>query len=208
MVVGWWNVIATFRSHSTPANLAHQVSALFCYTRGSASHQRSSHEKAKQLRAHVCVKFFLCFGSTGHIYKIWPPFAQTSCVLYSCFIPIKLKDDNWTRLQIECSVTLCTDCTKAFCAFKYHMVLWELERTEFFYVRVKSKAFPVPNITQHVGTYGNRGKYGLGLPDHDQQHCYHRTPTVKPGAVNAIVSSRWWAWKRPKHVEPHINVKY
>jgi hypothetical protein len=24
-------------------------------------------------------------------------------------------------------------------------------------------------------------------PDHDQQHCYHHTPTVKPEAVNAVV---------------------
>jgi len=26
-------------------------------------------------------------------------------------------------------------------------------------------------------------------PDHDQQCCYHHTPTVKPEAVNAVVSS-------------------
>jgi hypothetical protein len=26
-------------------------------------------------------------------------------------------------------------------------------------------------------------------PDHDQQHCYHHVPTVKPEAVNAVVSS-------------------
>jgi len=26
-------------------------------------------------------------------------------------------------------------------------------------------------------------------PDHDQQHCYHHAPTVKPEAVNAVVSS-------------------
>jgi len=44
-------------------------------------------------------------------------------------------------------------------------------------------------------------------PDHDQQHCYHHVPTVKPEAVNAVVSSWWWAWRRPKHVERNINVK-
>jgi hypothetical protein len=32
-------------------------------------------------------------------------------------------------------------------------------------------------------------------------------PTVKPEAVNAVVSSWRWAWRRPKHVERHINVK-
>jgi len=25
--------------------------------------------------------------------------------------------------------------------------------------------------------------------EHDQQHCYHHAPTVKPEAVNAVVSS-------------------
>jgi hypothetical protein len=24
-------------------------------------------------------------------------------------------------------------------------------------------------------------------PDHDQQHCYHHAPTVKPEAANAVV---------------------
>jgi hypothetical protein len=31
-----------------------------------------------------------------------------------------------------------------------------------------------------------------------QQRCYHHAPTVKPEAVNAVVSSWWWAWRRPK----------
>jgi len=26
-----------------------------------------------------------------------------------------------------------------------------------------------------------------GRPDHDQQHCYHHVPTVKPEAVTAVV---------------------
>jgi len=30
---------------------------------------------------------------------------------------------------------------------------------------------------------------------------------VKTEAANAVVCSWWWAWKRPKHVESHINVK-
>ena len=30
---------------------------------------------------------------------------------------------------------------------------------------------------------------------------------VKPEVVNVFVSSWWWAWRRPKHVERHINVK-
>jgi len=30
---------------------------------------------------------------------------------------------------------------------------------------------------------------------------------VKPEAANAVISSWWWAWRRPKHVEQHINIK-
>jgi len=26
-----------------------------------------------------------------------------------------------------------------------------------------------------------------GRPDHDQQHCYHQGPTVKPEAATAVV---------------------
>jgi len=43
----------------------------------------------------------------------------------------------------------------------------------------------------------------VNRPDDDQQHCYHHAPTVKPEAVNAIVSSWWWAWRRLKHFEQH-----
>jgi hypothetical protein len=46
----------------------------------------------------------------------------------------------------------------------------------------------------------------VGGPDHDQQHCYHHAPTVKPEAATAVVSSWLWAWGRPKHVELYINV--
>jgi hypothetical protein len=27
----------------------------------------------------------------------------------------------------------------------------------------------------------------VGQPDHDQQHCYHHAPTVKPEAATAVV---------------------
>jgi hypothetical protein len=43
--------------------------------------------------------------------------------------------------------------------------------------------------------------------DHDQQRSNRHAPTVKPEAPSAVVRSWWWAERRPKHVEPHINVK-
>jgi len=31
------------------------------------------------------------------------------------------------------------------------------------------------------------GRDGAGRPDHDQQHCYHHAPKVKPEAATAVV---------------------
>jgi len=36
---------------------------------------------------------------------------------------------------------------------------------------------------------GGSSIVGHGLPDHDQQRCYHHALTVKPKAANAVVSS-------------------
>jgi len=45
---------------------------------------------------------------------------------------------------------------------------------------------------------GGSSVVGHNRPDHDQQPCYHHAPTVKPEAANAVVSSWWWAWRRPE----------
>jgi hypothetical protein len=42
--------------------------------------------------------------------------------------------------------------------------------------------------------------------DHDQKRSNRHAPTVKPEAPSAVVRSWCWAERRPKHVEPHINV--
>jgi len=55
MGVGMWNVDCHFHIPQCTCKLAQQVSALYWYTRDFASHQRSSHEKTKQLRTHVCM---------------------------------------------------------------------------------------------------------------------------------------------------------
>jgi len=49
---------------------------------------------------------------------------------------------------------------------------------------------------------------GRGLADHDQQRSNRFLLTVKPEAPSAIVCSWWWAGRRLKHVEPHINVVF
>jgi hypothetical protein len=45
-----------------------------------------------------------------------------------------------------------------------------------------------------------------GRPDHDQQHCYNHTPTVKPEAAIAVVKLLIMGVRTPKHVELYINV--
>jgi hypothetical protein len=35
-------------------------------------------------------------------------------------------------------------------------------------------------------------------PDHDQQHCYHHAPTVKPEAATAVVELLMMGLKTPE----------
>jgi hypothetical protein len=45
------------------------------------------------------------------------------------------------------------------------------------------------DFTLERGDSSAVGRVRAGRPDHDQQHCCHHAPTVKPEAVNAAVSS-------------------
>ena len=50
-----------------------------------------------------------------------------------------------------------------------------------------------------------------GRPDHDQQHCYHHTPTVKPEAATAVVDNLMMGVRTPetcwaKHKRQVINL--
>ena len=41
-------------------------------------------------------------------------------------------------------------------------------------------------------------------PDHDQQHCYHHAPTLKPEAANAVVELLVMGdYNRPDHDQQH-----
>ena len=42
------------------------------------------------------------------------------------------------------------------------------------------------------------GRGGAGRPDHDQQHCYHHAPKVKPAAAAAAVELLMMGMKTPE----------
>jgi hypothetical protein len=44
-----------------------------------------------------------------------------------------------------------------------------------------------------------------GALNHDQQHCYLHVPTVNQRRLVQLISSWWWAWGCPKHVELYLN---
>jgi len=54
---------------------------------------------------------------------------------------------------------------------------------------------------------GGSSAVGRGWPDYNQHHCYHHAPTENHRLLLQLLSSWLWAWGRPKHVEPYINVK-
>ena len=41
--------------------------------------------------------------------------------------------------------------------------------------------------------------------DRDQRHRYHYVPTVNQRRLLQFISSWWWAWGCPKHVELYLN---
>jgi len=58
-----------------------------------------------------------------------------------------------------------------------------------------------PLTDHHQVVRGDSGAISRGLadrPDHDQQHCYHRAPTVKPEAATAVVELPMMGVKTPQ----------
>jgi hypothetical protein len=47
----------------------------------------------------------------------------------------------------------------------------------------------------------------VNRPYHEQQHCYHHAPTVKPEAATAVVELLMMGVRTPKYVELYITVK-
>ena len=59
---------------------------------------------------------------------------------------------------------------------------------------------------------GDSSAVGRGRTDHDQQHCYHHAPTVKPEAATAVVELLMMGVRMPEtcwavHKRQVINLK-
>jgi hypothetical protein len=48
-------------------------------------------------------------------------------------------------------------------------------------------AVAASGLLSELGDSSAVGRGRASRPDHDQQHCYHQAPTVKPEAATAVV---------------------
>jgi len=54
-------------------------------------------------------------------------------------------------------------------------------------IRSSTTAVAASGFTLEGGDSSAVGRCRAGRSDHDQQHCYHHAPTVKPEAATAVV---------------------
>jgi hypothetical protein len=54
-------------------------------------------------------------------------------------------------------------------------------------IRSLSTEVAASGLPFESGTSSGVGRGRAGRPDHEQQHCYHHAPTVKPEAATAVV---------------------
>jgi hypothetical protein len=53
-------------------------------------------------------------------------------------------------------------------------------------IRSLSTALTASGLPLELGGSSAVGCGRADMPDHDQQHCYHHSPTVKPDAANSV----------------------
>jgi hypothetical protein len=74
-------------------------------------------------------------------------------------------------------------------------------------IRSSTRSVAASGLPLGRGDSSAVGRVRADRPDHDQQHCYHHAPTGNQRLLLNLLSSWWWAWGCPKHVELYLNVK-
>ena len=61
-----------------------------------------------------------------------------------------------------------------------------------------TNAVAASGLPSELGDSSAVGRGRAGRPDHDQQHCYHHAPTVKPEAATAVVELLMMGGRTPE----------
>ena len=59
-------------------------------------------------------------------------------------------------------------------------------------------AVAASGLSSELGGSSAVGRGRAGRPNHDQQHCYHHAPTVKPEAATAVVELLMMGMRMPE----------
>jgi len=65
-------------------------------------------------------------------------------------------------------------------------------------IRSLSTAVTTSGLPSELVDSSAVGRGRAGWPDHDQQHCYHHAPTVKPKAATAVVELLMMGMRTPE----------
>jgi hypothetical protein len=79
-------------------------------------------------------------------------------------------------------------------------------------IRSSTTAVAASGLSLERGGSSAVGRGWAGRPDHDQQHCYHYVPTVKPEAATAVVELLMISMRMPEtccavHKRQVINLR-
>jgi len=65
-------------------------------------------------------------------------------------------------------------------------------------IRSSTTAVAASGLPLEIGDSSAVGRGRGGRPDHDQQHCYHHAPTVKPEAATALIEFLMMGMRMPE----------
>jgi len=65
-------------------------------------------------------------------------------------------------------------------------------------IRSSTSAVAASGLPSELGDSSAAGRGRAGRPAHDQQHCYHHAPTVKPEAATVVVELLMMGMRTPE----------